>query len=220
MFEAGLGDAENGEFVPGGGAGARVLVHTDGRGQERDIIGLQVVVRDRAVVPEEDLRGELLRGGAEDGDQEVPGGEIYRAEGEAALRGLQPGAGRLGSLRAPLDRRHGRRLSLARGDPPQTDGHHRREPRAHCQVLQKLQGLGPLLLRGLQHRRPCRHCRQLQVFFSVLSLSRLIGFVVFGWVENGRGEKGGKKSFGLWFGSWLNLVGSCLVAGKSCVNER
>ena len=100
-------------------------------GQERDLAGVQVVVRDREVVQEEGFRGELLRGEPFDGDQALPGAEIHCAQREAALRGLQFGPRGLGRLRLPLDRRHGPGLPLPRRDQAQEDGHHRRELGAH-----------------------------------------------------------------------------------------
>lgn len=51
--------AENGlhVLVSGGGAGARVLLHSEREGPERDLAGVQVVVRDRAVLQEEGFCG-------------------------------------------------------------------------------------------------------------------------------------------------------------------
>lgn len=53
---------ENVLFVlPGGCAGARVFFRAVGQGPERDISGVQVMVRDREVVQEEDFCRQLLR---------------------------------------------------------------------------------------------------------------------------------------------------------------
>ena len=83
------------------------------------------------MVQEESLRRELLRGEPGDGDKEVPEAEIRGAEGEAALRGLQFGAGGVGRVRVPVDRGDVDVVHVAGGDKAEEDGGERRVLGAH-----------------------------------------------------------------------------------------
>lgn len=85
------GEVANGVLVvdvviSGGGAGARVLIPELRQGQECGFSGVQVVVRNREVVQEEDIHRQLLRCEPSDGDPTVPGGEIGGAQGQAPFR--------------------------------------------------------------------------------------------------------------------------------------
>lgn len=106
----------NGVLIPGRSVGARVLVPELRQGPERGVTGVQVVVRDREVVPTADIRRQLLRHQPQHHDPPLPGGPIDRAQGKAPFRRLQSRAGGVGRLRVPVDCGHVPSLPLARGD--------------------------------------------------------------------------------------------------------
>lgn len=160
---------EVGAAGPGAGerAGERAGVPDGGAGPERGVAGVPVVVPRRGADAAGAVHRQLLRGVAAPRRGAVRRGARRGAQGEAAVRGLQPRALRLGRLRLPLGRRARPRLPAPRAHLPQAHDRLQRRPRAHRQVIPAVQGAVAGVLRWVQHARPRRHRRAVPVRFCI-----------------------------------------------------